>query len=100
MFHSSRPAGKNKMFFLAFVSRKAGGAMDILGNLQVSKISSTVVFNCGCICELPYVGMFSEMKEWHVIACRNHTDNRKLIGNLAEAIHNKENLNRELLEVA
>ena len=73
--------------------------MDILGNVKVSKISSTVVFSCGCICELPYVGMFSDMNEWHVIACPQHTDTRKLIGNLAEAVHNRESLNRELLEV-
>ena len=51
-----------------------------------SKISAVVTFDCGCICEFPLKGSFAEQRDWHVIPCRYHTENRGDVAQLAERV--------------
>ncbi len=46
------------------------------GRMYPVKVAKVVAFACGCICEYPLEGHFAEMKEWHIFACKKHTEER------------------------
>lgn len=60
----------------------------VLDDVSVKKVSRSVNLSCGCICENPTVGVFSNAG-WKVIACSRHSGDRKLIQALAESMFNR-----------
>lgn len=44
-------------------------------NMQIEGAMKQITYACGCICQFPIVGNFSELKEWHIISCYTHAKN-------------------------
>lgn len=51
----------------------------------VSQCANKIVYSCGCICEFQLVGLFAEMKEWHIITCFSHCNNVPIMERRADS---------------
>lgn len=57
--------------------------------LVMVAVKKQVAFECGCLVEFPVLGNFSEREEWHVIPCREHTQERPGVEAVAETEWNR-----------
>lgn len=51
-----------------------------------AKVAKLVTFACGCICEYPLEGEFAKLKDWHIFACKKHTEDRRGLAQRAEIV--------------